>query len=246
MKQLSLVFTLFSFLLFIGCSEDPANSGGGDGSASLPIVYPETIDTISYVAIGASDAVGVGATPETNGYVYLIADDLQNFVKSVGFHNLGVSGYLVTDMVNWLLDSAIALEPNLITIWTGGNDFEEIASGYMTIPEFNDDLETLFLTLTDSLPEAKIVIGNLPNLMMLPRFDGASAGEKQLGAILINSMNDIIEEQAETYGASVADLMSKTSVISDDDNISDDGFHPSNGGYQVMAEVFMREIVKLF
>ena len=37
---------------------------------------PEPPERIVYLAIGASDAAGIGAEPLTNGYVFRIADDL--------------------------------------------------------------------------------------------------------------------------------------------------------------------------
>ena len=47
---------------------------------------------IVYVALGASDAAGVGAEPITRGYVFRIADELDERVDEVFLANLGVPG----------------------------------------------------------------------------------------------------------------------------------------------------------
>ena len=55
------------------------------GSKEKPIEY-------IYLAFGASDATGVGAVPLTEGYVYLIARELDRRVHGVFLVNLGVPG----------------------------------------------------------------------------------------------------------------------------------------------------------
>jgi hypothetical protein len=47
---------------------------------------------ILYMAIGASDAVGIGATPLTHGYVFRIKDELENRGKNVDLLDLGIPG----------------------------------------------------------------------------------------------------------------------------------------------------------
>ena len=42
---------------------------------------PEQPDRLIYLAIGASDAAGVGAEPLTNGYVFQIADELDERIE---------------------------------------------------------------------------------------------------------------------------------------------------------------------
>jgi hypothetical protein len=53
------------------------------GSRDRPIKFV-------YLALGASDAVGVGAIPLTEGYVYLIKRDLDRRMPGVFLMNLGV------------------------------------------------------------------------------------------------------------------------------------------------------------
>ena len=45
-----------------------------------------------YLALGASDATGVGATPLTEGYVFLVKRELDRRMPGVFLINLGVPG----------------------------------------------------------------------------------------------------------------------------------------------------------
>jgi hypothetical protein len=49
-------------------------------------------DRLVYLAIGASDAAGVGAEPLTDGYVFRIADELDERVDHVFLAPLAIPG----------------------------------------------------------------------------------------------------------------------------------------------------------
>jgi lysophospholipase L1-like esterase len=95
----------------------------GAGLAACAGAPPEPPDRITYVALGASDAAGVGAEPITQGYVFRIADALDDRVDEVFLANLGVPG-----TTSEQLDAALKLflsskvEPDLVTVWVGAND----------------------------------------------------------------------------------------------------------------------------
>lgn len=62
-----------------------------------------------YVGLGASDAVGVGATrPETEGWVPLVADGLPEGSELV---NLGVSGATLSEVIAGQLPVALDRAP---------------------------------------------------------------------------------------------------------------------------------------
>src|SRR5436309_2444479 len=76
---------------------------------------------ITYVALGASDAVGVGSNrPGSQGYVPLIAAHLP---KGSHMVNLGVSGIQLHEALSEELPLALSTSPDLITIWLVANDF---------------------------------------------------------------------------------------------------------------------------
>ncbi len=232
--KLKFITLLFPLLIMIGC-ESPATKTGNSGSNTNP---GNTGDTLHYVAIGASDAVGYGAVPETNGYVYLIRDELGDYAKNVSFNNLGKSGNTVYEMIDLQLEDAVNLEPDLITIWAGGNDFIDIMKERMTYSSFDEQLNFLVFSLRDFLPNTEIIIANLPDLSELPEFDNLPHSDVLRAEQLIIDMNSAISEVAESYGAELVDFY-ESAFISDRDNLSDDDFHPSNSGYRIMADLFM-------
>lgn len=96
MKTNFIIITVL--LCLLGC--------GGDSDSS-----------IRYVAIGASDATGIGAKPITKGYVYIIDEELPKRVgQGVELINLGIPGIEVNDFVNIELPLAKEANPDLVTI----------------------------------------------------------------------------------------------------------------------------------
>jgi hypothetical protein len=82
---------------------------------------------ITYAALGASDAVGFGASPLTAGYVYLLSQRLNGSRADASLHNFGILGALADQIASQELDQAIAVNPGVITLWTRSR-FLSIAS----------------------------------------------------------------------------------------------------------------------
>ena len=120
---------------------------------------PEPPGRIVYLAIGASDAAGVGATPLTRGYVFRIADELDERVDEVFLAPLAIP-----DAGTEQLDAALELlleteiEPNLVTVWTGANDVIDGADA----DDFEDALEDMFERLRERT-DGVIVAANIPD-----------------------------------------------------------------------------------
>src|SRR5690349_3665918 len=97
-----------------------------------------------YVALGASDAVGVGTSePDVQGYVPRIASHLARGSHLV---NLGASGLLLHEALSEELPQAIAAKPELITIWLVANDLV----AHVSYDDFMHDLNTLLQRLHSS------------------------------------------------------------------------------------------------
>jgi hypothetical protein len=122
-------------------------------------------DEIVYMAVGASDAVGIGATPITNGYVFRIEDALEEEVKNVHLLNIGIPGADL-DAIAKAAKTTLRLgaHPDLVTIWVGAND---VIDG-VDPDDFEADLDDLLDRLENN--DTFIVIADLPDLTQLPRF----------------------------------------------------------------------------
>ena len=203
----------------------------GAGLVACASAPPEPPERVVYVALGASDAAGVGAEPITRGYVFRIADTLDEQVDELFLANLGVPGANTRQ-----IDQALELffqsevEPDLVTVWTGAND---IIQG-----EDADDFEDALEDILDRLRERTdgvIVAANIPDLTQLPRFRDDPSDDVTRDRI--EAFNEIIAEQADDHDVRLVDLYSEAV---EDDLVSDrDGFHPNNEGHREIADRFL-------
>jgi lysophospholipase L1-like esterase len=196
---------------------------------------PEPPDRIVYLAIGGSDAAGVGAEPLTDGYVFRIADELDRRVDQVFLAPLAIPNAGTEQ-----LDAALRLflesdiEPNLVTVWTGAND---VIRGEDE-GDFEDALEDMFDRLRDRT-DGVIAAANIPDLTELPRF--REDPDDDVTRERIEEFNEAIAEQAADHEVLVVDLYGEPV---EDHLVSDeDGFHPNDEGHRRIADEFLRVIL---
>lgn len=191
---------------------------------------------ILYLAVGASDALGIGATPLRNGYVYRIRDELEQQTRGdVRLLNLAIPGGTTRDLRQALqLALRKEVKPDLVTIWTGAND---VIDG--RAPEdFEKELSAILRELRDK-SSAFIVIADIPDLTKIPRF--MTRPSPVVTAPRIAAFNRVIEKQANAFNVPLVRL-SKEEIT--DELVSDvDGFHPSDKGHRVIAQLFLRTIL---
>jgi len=187
---------------------------------------------ITYVALGASDAVGVGSNkPGSQGYVPLIADRLP---KGSHLLNLGVSGIKLHAALQEELPLALSTSPRLITIWLVANDF---VAG-VRYDDYMQDLDTLLKQLRGGT-QARIVMANLPDLTKLPAFSRRTTEQKATMLTQIRRWNAGIAALATRYHIALVDLFVRgRALTTHPEYISGDGFHPSPSGYVQLANYF--------
>jgi lysophospholipase L1-like esterase len=198
------------------------------------VSLPDGLDAdLVYMAIGASDAVGIGATPPTDGYVFRIEDAIDDRDTDVRLVNVGVPGAEL-DTIHDAAQLALRVgpEPDLATVWVGANDLIEGVAA----EEFEQNLDQLLDDLADT--GAVIAVADLPDLTELPRFredPRATVTEAR-----IDAFNEAIRSQAESHGALLVAL-SEEQV--EDRFVSDaDGFHPNDAGHARIADLFLEAI----
>src|SRR5215831_15319841 len=92
---------------------------------------------LTYVAIGASDAVGVGAAnPEKDGWVPKLGVALGPDVRVV---NLGVSGSTLSQARQEQLGPALDAQPDVVTVWLAVNDL----NARVPLEQYAANLDTL-------------------------------------------------------------------------------------------------------
>ncbi|HEY6284458.1 MAG TPA: GDSL-type esterase/lipase family protein [Ktedonobacteraceae bacterium] len=230
----TLILTACSYVAPQSTSSNAHSAEQNVAMQPTPIYMPGV--PVTYVALGASDAVGIGSNiPGSQGYVPLVAAHLP---KGSHLINLGISGIQLHEALSQELPLALTTSPNLITIWLVANDF----IGGVTYDNYLHDLNSLLQQLHVST-HARIVMANLPDLSRLPAFANETLSQKSQMIIAIQKWNMGIAQLAKKYGVALVDLFSQGSQITaHPEYISGDGFHPSPTGYVQVANYFWQVI----
>lgn len=223
MKPVIAAALLLGALTAAGCAGPPTQG------------YDPNAPAFEYTALGASDAVGVGAFPLTDGYVYRIRDELEEQgLARVRLLNLGVpqaTADEIEDIVR--LVWATGQPADLFTLWTGPND---VVAGD-SVQDFEADLARILGYIREKT-SAVVVMANVPDLTQLPRF--REQPNNNVTRERIRAFNEAIARQANEFDVPVVDLFSQ---MPRDELVSDlDGFHPSNRGHERIAELFLEKI----
>src|SRR4051794_29962122 len=192
----------------------------GNATSAQPAPRP-----LTYVAIGASDSAGVGASvPDQDSWPAVLQRKLPSGSRLV---NLGISGSLLHQAVDQQLPIALDSKPDLVTVWLAVNDY----TARVPLEQYIADLDTVLGQLREKT-SAAILVGNIPDMRSLP-----SAGRFDLRDV--DRWNAAIDEAAHRHEVTLVDLRLTWREVADHpEYISSDGFHPSTLGYQRLADVF--------
>ena len=218
-RQATLSSLLAAAVLLTGCD--------GSGPTEPP---PQPL---VYTALGASDAVGIGAFPLTEGYVFEIADRIDAVrAEEVELRNLGINGARIEQFLAEELEPAVASDPDIVTVWTGSND---VIRG-QTPEAFATALDQLLGDLT-TRTDAIVFVGDLACLTRAPLF--RISPDPDVTRARIDAFNAVIAAAAARHGA----VLVRLSAMPIDDSIfSLDGFHPNNAGHERLADRFWLRI----
>ena len=185
---------------------------------------------VRYVAIGASDTVGVGASdPTTGSWPARIAALLP---PGSAYVNLGVSGSVAIQAKDQQLPGAVAQRPTAVTVWLAVNDM----NATIQPASYRDALGAIIDGLV-ARTDAKIFVGNVPDVRGVPAYRDV---DKNALLAQITAYNDVIAAVVKTAPgrAFAVDLFTGSASLVSTMTVSGDGFHPSDGGYKIIAERF--------
>ena len=189
---------------------------------------------IRYAAIGASDTVGVGASdPRAGSCPARVAARLP---AGTDYVNLGVSGSLAGQAAREQLPNALALDPGLVTVWLAVNDL----NANVAPADYAIALRSVVEPLV-SRTAARIFVGNVPDLRTVPAYAGS---DQSVLIARINAYNAAIAAIAAAFAGRVAvvDLFTGSGPLVSTITVSADGFHPSDAGYALIADRFLKAI----
>jgi len=189
-----------------------------------------------YLALGASDVIGVGATPLTEGYIYLINHDLQLRIPGTFLITLAIPNARIESLNEQVrLAKHFPGDADIATVWVGVNDLVHGDDP----SRFQSDLRTLLRRLQSSV-STTVVIANLPDVSQLPAF--RAAPNPAVTQERVKAFNRAIEVEAPYVNASVVNVFAESAP--DDFTFDEDGFHPTKAGHQHMASLFRKTILE--
>jgi lysophospholipase L1-like esterase len=185
---------------------------------------------IHYVAIGASDTVGVGSLDPVNGSWPSRVAALMPAERT--YRNLGVSGSLAAQAQRDQLPVAIREQPTVVTVWLAVNDL----NAQVPAPTYGASLGAIVDGLVQGTA-ARIFVGNVPDLRAVPVY---AALDPAALVALVQSYNAQIAAVAakHTGRVTVVDLFTGSAELASSITVAADGFHPSDSGYALIARRF--------
>ena len=229
-------------LICSGCGSAATANKSVQRAGPAPTATPRP--SVVYVAMGASDALGVGADdPNTQGYVPIIISRLP---KNAGALNLGVNGITLHEALTQELPQAIKAQPTLVTVWLVGNDFKDCAP----LKQYGADLDTLLTQLHDKT-HAQVFVANSPDMSALPFFSqgsiiptGPCFATMSLADIraMAQQWNNVIDPIVAKHGDVLVNVFNSALSTQPDLISPHDGFHPSSKGYALLADLFWAQI----
>jgi lysophospholipase L1-like esterase len=228
------VAPLLAVLLCAACSQ---------GSAGPPVratVTPPAGPTptphpgLTYVAIGASDAFGLGTDqPARDNWPAVLTRTLG---PSVHLVNLGIPGATVDQANRDELPIALDSHPDIITVFLGVNDLDADIS----LADVSTGLRALLDQLTRNT-SAHIFVGNLPDLALLPYFAAKDNASTLIAEV--QHWNQVIASICKAEGTTLVDLYSGWGQLAEHpEYIAPDGLHPSTKGAVQLADLFATAI----
>jgi lysophospholipase L1-like esterase len=214
-------------------------TGCSGGSSTEAPDAPTAAPPQTYVAVGASESVGIGADrPLVDAWprvLYRTALD-----RNTVFVSAGVEGSTVADALDEQLPLALELRPTLVTVWLNVND---LAAG-VPVATYERQLSQLVQALRRN-DRARVLVANAPPLDQLPVYQ-ALAGTRfpppDEVRELVAAYNAAIERITDAQGADLVDLHTAGLDAVEDGTfaslIADDGFHPNTAGHTRIAGVF--------
>jgi len=188
--------------------------------------------SLKYVALGDSSGVGVGA--RQGGYVEHLFQRLRRTRDGVGLLNLSVSGASSATVLSGQLPRAQRSAPHVVTLGVGVNDLWR----GVTPAQFESNMDALAGGLVAT--GARVVVSNLPEMSLAP-VARLAANFLPLPLIVerIGAFNAALERVIARHGLLGVDLHGLSlRELPGSDYFCADGFHPSDTGYQRMAEHF--------
>ena len=178
------------------------------------------------MAIGDSTTEGLDDPDGAGGYrgwADRLAEMIANAqAEPLDYANLGVRSLHLSEIRATQFDAAMAMQPDLLSIFGGANDILSVACDFARI---RADLAAIFSEARSR--NCTVVTFTMPDLSPINPFSRRLRGR-------MLQFNDIIRAEAERYGVLVMDFLQHP-IIQDPRLFSEDRLHASQLGHERLA-----------
>lgn len=193
-----------------------------------------------YVAMGDSSTAGVPDDPEGTGrWPDELAAALGREHPDLDYHNLGVAGVTSREVVAGQLEPAVALAPDLVTLFCGANDV--LLSVRPDIDGYRRNLSEIFSRLGSERPAAHVLTATCADFSPWLGFRPRSRRRVSEG---IGALNDVTREEAARHGAHCLEFEHHPRAV-ERESFAADGVHPSRDANRRAAAAFLHAVSEL-
>lgn len=246
-----------------GAASPTSPTPGGPGAAAVSYTVLGASDGIGFGSSVVCAPFDLGCENGT-GYAQTLRRRFQSDGSAVTYLNLSVPGAVLSRSIANLAMQLGRSDPGNfveryppfiptttthVTIFAGGNDANIIGTavsagaggsdvrGYLDgqVRQWGNDLVELVSRIRARAPNARIVAYNLPNLGAAPYLAGRPTVERSIMQRITTGLADQVNALT-SRNVLVVDMMCDARVIQPS-SFSADGFHPSDAGYALMAEL---------
>ena len=188
-------------------------------------------EPITVVWLGDSTGAGVGASSVETALPTIVVRGLQ---RSVRLRVLAMSGAQVEDVLTQQVPFVKALRPDVVVVGVGGNDVT-----HLTPRSVFEGLYDAMLQAIGSMSPATVVVIGVGDFGTVPRIPQPL---RALTGWRGRWFDEAIRRAAHRRGAAYVDLYANTGPAFGHDPAlfySADGFHPSDEGYRIWADVIL-------
>jgi lysophospholipase L1-like esterase len=223
-----------------------ACTSGRDSGSGTDRPKPASIPPEVYVAVGASETVGVGADLPEQAWPEVLRRT--RLPEGTAFTNVGISGATVLQALEQELPRALVLQPTLVTVWLNVND---LTAG---VPV--DRYEALLRQLVHGLRRdgaTKVLVANTPPVQILPSYLACRRNPAGFCALVASLPPEMIAAAVDSYNAAIQRVTSSEGAVLVDLHgaslraqgagefaalVARDGFHPNTLGHRAVADAF--------
>jgi len=261
------MWAIVSVVAGSGCSNGPGTPTSPSPGAEAPAVSYTVLGASDGIGYGSSVVcapLDLGCDNGT-GYAQTLRRRFIADGRPVTYLNLSIPGYVLSqaivdlarqvgrsDVPGAFLDRYPPFVPTTathLTIFVGGNDANIIGSAVSSglgggdvrgfidgqVRLWGNDLVELVSRIRARAPNVRIAAYNLPNLAAAPYMTGRPTQERSIMQRIATGLADQVNALV-TRNVLVVDLMCDPRVVQPS-TYSADGFHPSDAGYALMAEL---------